>query len=176
MWHEILPYVVPLVVLTFILRRGLRAKPRKVRLAMLWLMPVLIALGTAALLANSPMPDMLAFAGFMAALAVGLSLGWLRARHMELAVDEMSGTVTSKATPIGTMLVAALFVVRFALKLAFPELNTQPGAHPAGAALLWTDAALLFSAGLVWGRAVTTWLRARPLLAAHHAAKVRGAE
>jgi hypothetical protein len=171
MWNEIAPYAVPALVLVIVLRRSLNAKPRKVRVGMLWFMPALITLATGMLLANSPMPNALALAGFAAALALGLSVGWLRARHMELAVDPDTGTVTSKATPIGTILVAALFVVRFGLKLAFPELNAQPGAHPAGAALLWTDAGLLFSAGLVWGRAATTWLRARPLLDAHHAAK-----
>lgn len=174
MWHEIVPYVVPLVVLALILRRGLKSRPSKLRLGALWLMPVLIALATASLLAGSPPPTAIWIAGFIFALALGLPLGWLRARHMEIAVDPETGTLTSKATPIGTLLVVALFLVRFALKLAFPQLDTQPGAHPAGPALLWTDAALLFSTGLVWGRAVTTWLRARPLLLDHRTGSAGG--
>ena len=169
MWKEIGPYVVPMIVLAIILRRSLNNKPRKVRLRSMWLMPALLSLGTASMLANSPMPGALVLAGFALALCVGLGLGWLRARHMAFSVDSETGVLTSTATPIGTMLVAGLFVLRFALKLAFPELSTGPGGHPAGAALIWTDAGLLLSMGLVWGRAITTWLRARPLLSAHAA-------
>lgn len=169
MWNEIGPYVVPLIALAIISRRSFRNKPRKVRLRTLWFMPVLLALATASLLASSPAPALFAGAGFAAALVLGLSLGWLRARHMALSVDPATGVLTSLATPIGTMLIAGLIVVRFALKLAFPELSAQPGAQPAGAALMWTDTGMLFSLGLVWGRAVTTWLRARPLLSAHAA-------
>lgn len=173
---EFAPYIVPLLVLALIVRRGLRAKPSKVRLRSMWFMPVVIALATASLLGSTPMPSMLALAGFVGAFAGGLGAGWLRARHMAFSVDPEKGTLTSTATPIGTMLVAVLFVVRFALKLMFPELNAAPHGHPGATAVLWTDAGLLFSMGLVWGRVVTTWIRARPLLTAHHAAKAGGTE
>lgn len=169
MWKEVGPYVVPVVVLALIARRTLNNKPRKVRLRTMWLMPALLSVAALSLFANSPAPGVLVLCGFLLALAIGSVLGWLRARHMALSVETETGVLTSTATPVGMMLIGGLVIVRFALKLIFPEMSAQPGDHPAGAALLWTDAGLLFSLGLVWGRAVTTWLRARPLLSAHAA-------
>lgn len=167
MWHDIAPYALPPLVLAVFVWRALKAGPRKVRTGSMWIVPILILIGAASLLANSPWPGPLVLTGYAAGLVIGFLLGWLRARHMTMRVDPETGHVTSQATPIGIILVVGLFVVRYALKLIFPELAAQPHGHPAAAVLWWTDAALLFSCGIVWGRAVTTSLRVRRLRAAH---------
>ena len=176
MWHDIGSYVLPLLVVGLIVRRGIRAKPRKVRMRSMWILPILIALATWTTLADAPPSGFLNAVLFSIALAAGLAVGWLRARHMAFFVDPQTGRVTSKATPIGTILVVALFVVRFGLKIAMPGLPAGAGHHAAAGALLWTDAGLLFSTGLVWGRAVTTRLRVRPLIDAHRTAAAAGAD
>jgi len=177
MWKEIGPYAVPLAVLALILWRGIKAKPRKVSLRRIWIRPVVAIVAIGAVLTTAPLPGPLAIAGMGAGLMAGLGAGWLRARHMAFTVDSETGTLTSTATPIGTILVVVLFAARFLLKLAFPQMaHVNTGHHISANALLWTDIGLLFSAGMVWGRAITMWLRARPLLEAHRAGSVGGAE
>src|SRR5581483_5407211 len=85
-----------------------------------------------------------------------------------------------KATPIGTIIFAALFAVRFGLKLVFPQLNsgqayTTPGAHlhPAASAIGWADAGLVFSPALLIATATTTWLRTKHLIAEQRTRKQR---
>ena len=176
MWHIIGSYGLPLLVVGLIVRRGIKAKPRKVRMRSMWILPIVIAIATWSTLADAPPSGILNSVLFSVALAAGLALGWLRARHLAFFVDPQTGRVTSKATPIGTILVAALISLRVVLKIAVPGLSAGTGHHAAAGALLWTGAGLLFSTGLVWGRAVTTRLRVRPLIEAHRAGAAAGAD
>lgn len=168
MWHQIGPYVVALAVLGFVVWRNGRSQGRRVRLRAIWIIPVLLTLILLLVLWRAPPPLSLAvLVGFPLALGLGLALGWLRARHLHLRVDPATGWVLSRATPFGMILLVALFAARFVLKLYLP--STPKTAHLAGVAMLWTDLGLIFSAGLVWGRAVTLLQRIRPLLAVHRA-------
>jgi Kef-type K+ transport system membrane component KefB len=170
MSHELLHYALPPLVLALFVWRAAKRGPRKLRIRSMWVMPAVIAVGAAAALASAPAPGVKIWFGYAFALVFGLMIGRLRARHMDMQVDYETGHVTTKATPIGIILVIALFALRYALKLIFPQLSAQPGGHLAGSALIWTDAALLFSCGLVWGRVVMLWLRARLLRLAHESA------
>ena len=88
----------------------------------------------------------------------------------------LAGEITSKATPIGTILIVALFALRFGLKLVFPQMGGAgygpPHAHPSGDVIAWTDAGLIFSTAMLVARVATTWFHTRPLIAAHQAAKL----
>jgi len=183
MWKQFAPYVVPLLVLALILRRA--GRERTVKLGRLWVYPAILTLAAIATLASANVPSLLGLLGFAAALALGGGVGFLRSYHMQLSVNQETGNVTSKATPLGTILIAALFALRIGLKLMFPEMNaadygpSAPSAHaihPNAAVLFWTDASLLFAVGMIWGRALTTYFRAKPLLDAHHAAKAGAAK
>src|SRR6185312_10019133 len=118
----------------------------------------------------------------IAALAAGLVIGFLSAHHQEFAVDYDTGVITSKATPIGTIVVLALFAAKFGLKFILPDVNGSPfsamsyvpgsplpsAPHGGPASVMgWTDAGIILSAAMLFARAFTTWLRAQPLIHAH---------
>jgi hypothetical protein len=173
-WHHLGPYLVPLLVVALMARRLIKNPPRKVRVNALFVLPLIAIAGTAATIAYSPVPPLFWMVGYAVALAAGGGVGFLTAHHQEFNLDTDTGTITSRATPVGTILVFALFALRYGLKLAFPQIaGAPPGTHhPSADLIAWTDAGLIFSAALLTARAATTWLRARPLLLAHRAAKL----
>lgn len=178
---DIGPYVVPLLVIAVVALRLIRNKPRKVKPGRLFITPVFVALATAITLSQMGVPGLLWLVVDMVAATAGAGVGYLSARHREFALDSETGEIMGRATPIGTIIFAALFAARFGLKLAFPELNgaqsyDRPMAHghPAASAIGWTDAGLIFSTLLLFAAAATTWLRTRHLIEAqraHRAAK-----
>lgn len=165
--NQILPFVVPLVIVALLLRRSMGSQ--KVRMRAMWIRPAILLVLAGLTLAASPMPGPIALSGFVAAAVVGAGFGYLRARHLELSVDPETGTISSKSTPIGMILIVGLVAIRFGLKYAFPEMGAQPGGHLAADAVLWTDGALIFSAAMVVTQAIVIWQRTRPLLAEHAA-------
>ena len=177
---EIGPYLAPLLVVAIFARRLIKNPPRKIRVGSLWVMPAIILAGVIAMLASTPAPALWVIAIFVAVAGLGAVVGYLRARHMELYVDSATDSVMSKATPMGLIVVAALFAGRYALKLFFPEMQGGAGyghnAHLSAAALAFADGGLIFSASMLTAQAVETYLRVRPVLAAHHANKSAAAE
>jgi hypothetical protein len=172
-WKHFGPYVLPLVIVAVVARRLIRNPPRKVKVNSMFIMPVIAMAATVATIVYSPMaPSLFWMVGFLVALAAGAGVGFLSAHHQEFTLDADTGEVTSRATPIGTMLIGALFVLRFGLKMVFPQMGggATPG-HPSADVLAWTDAGLIFSTALLTARVATTWLRTRPLILAHRAQK-----
>lgn len=184
MLKELTPYIVPLIVVAIFARRLMRNKPRKVKTNRIFLIPGLIIIATVATLWSAPMPKpwLLWGAIDILALAAGLVVGFLTAHHQEFSLDYDTGTITSKATPIGTLVVVALFAIKFGARFLFPQINGSPysassympdspiphAAHAGAAAIMgWTDVGIIFSAAMLFGRAATTWLRAQPLIAEH---------
>jgi len=183
-WKELTPYIVPLIVILIMARRLKRNQARKVKVNRLFIMPLVIMALTGITLAATPMPSLLWLAGYALALIAGGAVGFLTAHHQEFSLDYDTGTISSRATPLGTMLVAGLFAIRLGLKFVFPSLAGSPyqvssytpnspvphlPAH-AGATLIgWTDAGLIFSTALLVARAATTYFRAQPLVHAHKA-------
>ncbi|HEX3672954.1 MAG TPA: hypothetical protein VHU87_01650 [Rhizomicrobium sp.] len=169
-WHHAGPYIVPVIVLALFARRLIKNEPRKVRLGGLFVLPLLLVVAVAATLANTPAPPLFWMVGYAIALVLGAGVGFLTTHHQEFTIDPATGTVMSRATPIGTILIVILFALRFGLKLVVPQMNAPTGGHPSADVLAWTDAGLIFSTGLMIARAATTWFHARPLIAAHRAA------
>ncbi len=168
---QIVPYLVPVLVIALMARRIIRNPPRKVRIRSLWIAPSIALFGTGATLAMAPMPQLFWIAGFAAAAALGGAIGFLTSHHQEFSIDYDTGTITSRATPLGLILFAGLFAIRYGLKIAFPQMNGggygAQMAHPSGDVLAWTDAGLIFSTAMLLSRAATTYLRVRPLIEAH---------
>ena len=178
------PYILPLVVVVIVARRLMNNKPRKVKVNRIFYFPAFIIIATVATLWSAPMPtpwllwipvDLLAVAG-------GLAIGFLSAHHQEFSIDYDTGVITSKATPVGTIVVLALFAAKFGLRFILPDVNGSPfsaasyipnspipsAPHSGPASIMgWTDAGILLSAAMLFARAFTTWLRAQPLIAAH---------
>jgi len=175
-WRHATPYLVPVLVIALMARRLIRNAPRKVKVNRMFILPVIAAVGTAATLAATPMPPLFWIAGFALAAALGAGVGFLTTHHQEFSLDYDTGEISSKATPIGTILIVALFALRFGLKLAFPQMGGAgygpPHAHPSGDVIAWTDAGLIFSTAMLVARVATTWFHTRPLIAAHQAAKL----
>lgn len=165
MFKELIPYIVPLLVVALVLRRAGRA--RKVRLGRMWIRPAIVAFVAGAALLVSPPHGVLVIAGFIAAALLGCGAGYLRARHLQLMIDPQTGELSSQATPIGTILVLVLFGARFGLKLVFPQLSTPGHGHADAAIVQWTDVLLIFSVAMVIAQAVWIWQRTQPLLAEH---------
>jgi hypothetical protein len=160
--------------------RLIKNAPRKVKPNRLFIMPLLLALAAFFTLKQSPAPDLTWLLIFAAASLLGMGVGYLNGRHREFILDAETGEIMSRATPIGTIIFAALFAVRFGLKLAFPQLNAgqafgpyAAAAHPAASVIGWTEAGLVFSTAMILAAAVTTWFRTRHLVEQRRARQVQ---
>jgi hypothetical protein len=109
--------------------------------------------------------------GFLAldilALAAGALLGWWRARFTKITVDPDSHQLTSQASPIGMLVLLAVFGVRYFLRV-YAAQNAGSLHIPVNAV---ADAALVISVGLVCAQRLEIALRASRLLAEARAAK-----
>ena len=100
-WSHTTSVVLPLIVFAIIIRRSLRE--RKVKTNRMWLYPAILGVVALYTMAHEPMPGLGAIAGFVAAAVAGAGLGYLRARHQQFTLDPVTGEISSKATPIGTI-------------------------------------------------------------------------
>ena len=184
MHHDLGPYLVPLLIVAVVALRLIRNRPRKVNPNRLFIMPAFIALAAALTLSQTGWPSLAWLAADVVAAILGAGVGYLSARHREFTLDAERGEIMSRATPIGTIIFAALFAVRFGLKLAFPQLNggaapySVPPAHfhATTSVIAWTDAGLIFSAAMLVATATTTWLRTRHLVEARRAQRAAKAK
>jgi ABC-type Na+ efflux pump permease subunit len=167
---KLMPYVLPLLVVVLVMRRLIRNEPRKVTPRRLFVLPLILAFAAFLTLKQSPAPGAVWLLIFALAAMLGAGVGYLSGRHREFSLDTESGEIMGRATPIGSIIFAALFVLRSGLKLAFPQLNATQAyghsamAHPAASAIGWTEAGLVFSTAMILATAVTTWLRTRHLV------------
>jgi len=156
------------VVLLIVLRRARRAQ--KVRVERIWITPLLSLVAIASTMAQEPMPGVTAIAIFIVAAALGAAAGYFRALHIELSRDPVTGAISSKATPIGTVLIVIFLLVRVALdylvngKIAFgPRFGAVAIRHGADLFRL-ADAALLFTTAMMLGQRFEILRRARALI------------
>ncbi len=173
--NTLAPFIAPALALFFIFRRS--RNPRRIRPGGLWIYPLVITVLACASFSRGMPHDPMAIAIYAAALAAGGALGWFTTQHVELTLDEKTGTIMSQPTLFGTLLTAAVFAARFGLEYF---VNGGPGqgtphAHispeRAASLLLFADAAMLFIAGRALAQAGHMWLRTRPLVAQRRAAQ-----
>ena len=172
---DLAPYIAPAIALFVILRRG--GRQRRVKPNGLWITPVVITVLAVTALGQGAAPTLVAYAYFAIAIAAGGALGWFTTQHVELTLDDATGTIMSKPTRFGTLLTAGVFVLRFAIQYI---VNGGPGGgapHMSGrivqhaGTLLWlADAGLLLAAARMLAQSAHMWLRIRPLIAQHKAA------
>src|ERR1700757_3585812 len=107
-------YLVPLIAVAVIVLRN--ARERRLKVERLWVSPALFMVITGLTFANQPPPDSAYLAADVAALALGALAGWWRGRLTRIAVDPQTHALTSKTSPLGMLLILAIFAVRYGLR------------------------------------------------------------
>jgi hypothetical protein len=177
--NNIAPYLVSVALLVFVVVRS--ASSRKVRVERMWLIPLVLIVMTAATFLSTGIPGPLGIAEMAPALLIGCIAGWYRGRLTHITIDPDTHELTSRTSPIGVMLVAALFFVRYVLRAEFTYTPDAHGFHAAHGALqsqagIITDALMLFAIGMVVIQRLEMWMRCQKLLAEAIAAKAAKAE
>lgn len=161
-YGPLLPYLIPLLILLLIVRRGLTA--RKIKVERMWIMPVLLLFAGGAMFASAHTPSPLVIAELAAALAAGGVVGWYRGRLTHITIDPTTHDLTSKTSPVGVVLIAVLFAARYGVRLAFPSAAAgQPGSLETQAGAI-ADALALFGIGAVVVQRLEMWMRCNRLL------------
>ena len=158
-------YLVPLIAVAMVVLRN--SRERKLKVERLWIAPVAFLIITGLVLAAQPPPGLAMLAADLLALAVGATAGWWRGRLTHLTVDPETHDLTSKTSPLGMLLVLALFAMRYILR----TMGSQGASMLHVSALQVTDALMLFAVGLVCAQRLEIALRATRLLE-----KARGSE
>lgn len=148
-----LPIIFVIAIIALRWRRMMR--PQRLRLGTLWIGPVFVAVGIAALLATRPAPSAGHIAGLIAIGLLGGAVGWIRAKLSKVEFDSTSGTVTLRGTPYGILLLVGLIALRSGLRIAAIE-HPEWGIDVSHA----TDFLLFFAFGLVAGYASELYLAA----------------
>lgn len=151
-------YLIPLLAVAMIVLRN--ARERRLKVEQLWVSPLLFLALTGLMFANQPPPSPGLIALDVAALALGALGGWWRGRLTRITVDPATHALTSKTSPVGMLLILAIFGLRYALR--------SFGAQTAGmlhvSALAITDALMLLAVGIVCTQRLEIALRATRLL------------
>ncbi|HEY8004750.1 MAG TPA: hypothetical protein VIE16_11010 [Phenylobacterium sp.] len=151
-------YAIPLIAIALVILRNSRA--RRLRVETLWIMPVVILALVALSFSQQGAPSPAWLAIDIAALAVGALLGWWRARFTHITVDPATHQLTSRASPIGMLVILAIFALRYAVRMYAAQ-----GASSIGvSAIAIADALLIVTVGLVCAQRLELALRATRLL------------
>jgi hypothetical protein len=161
-------YIVPLIVIGIVILRNSRA--RRLRIETLWIAPLLILALVGLALYQEGMPTPAVMAIYIVALIAGAALGWWRARFTHISVDPQTHQLTSRASPIGMLIILAIFALRYAIRMYAVQNASSVGLPVAAVA----DAALLISVGLVCAQRFEIFMRAQRLLAEARAQHVQG--
>ena len=167
---QYLPILLIVALIGFRLLRA--AQMRKINPGRLWISPVIALTGMVLLFAllPSPLGNPFAIPIFAGAALIGVGVGYLRGKHQEFSIDPATGDVMSKASPIGTIVFLAVFVVRFGLRTWMGNPQADAGRPLDPNVTLYTDATLFFAFGMLSATAWEVWRRTRPLVLAHRAA------
>jgi hypothetical protein len=158
-------YLVPLIAVAMVILRNSRA--RRLRIESLWIAPVMILALVGLSLSQEGVPTPARMAIDIAALGGGALVGWWRARFTTIAVDPATHQLTSRASPIGMLVILGLFAVRYGLR-AYATQNA--GALHLSVNVV-ADALLVMTVGLVCAQRLEIALRASRLLAEARTAK-----
>jgi hypothetical protein len=158
--QQMLPYLLPVIVLVLVLRRSLRE--RKLQAERLWVMPVLLlAVGGMSLIATWP-ASLNGVIVVLVALLAGSAIGWWRGRLTHIAIDPRTHVLTSRTSPLGVLLIGVVFAARYALRVY--EVSHPINNLPGGAGLI-ADALLVFAIGMIAVQRLEMWLRCQRLIA-----------
>lgn len=152
-----LPYVMMAAFMGLALLRG--ARRRALSINRLWIMPTLLLAAALLTFSQQGAPSPFILVAEIAALGVGAFAGWWRGRLTHIEVDEETGRMTSRSSPLGMIFLAGLVMVRYAAR----DLAAQNAANLHVSAIEIADIFLLFAVGLVCVQRLEMWLRARKL-------------
>jgi hypothetical protein len=157
-------YIVPLLIAGLVMLRNSRA--RRLRVEMMWIMPTVLLAITGLMLWTQPIrhPLAIVFAGI--AFVAGAALGFWRGRLTHITVDPETHALTSKASPVGMILILVVFGARYALRSFGTE--TAGMLHVSVAEI--TDILMLLAVGIVCTQRLEMALRATRLVAEHRTA------
>ena len=160
-WAMLIPIV---IAMGFVILRNSRA--RRLRIEAMWLAPVIIVAMIGLALYAEAARGVLTFTPVnvaldFAALVLGALLGWWRARFTNISIDPVSHELTSRAPPIGMVVIVGILVLRTGVRTYTAE--------NAGALGQWgppiADALLVMSVGLVCAQRLELFTRASRMLA-----------
>lgn len=158
-------YLIPLVAIGMVILRNARA--RRLRIETLWIAPLLILALVGLTLSREGVPSPARLGLDILALAAGAGLGWWRGRFTHITVDPETHQLTSRASPIGMLIILAIFALRYGLRTAAAE--NASALHLSVSAV--ADAALVITVGLVCAQRLEIALRATRLLDTARATK-----
>jgi hypothetical protein len=151
-------YAIPLVAVALVILRNARA--RRLRIENLWIMPVVVLVLVGLALTQQGLPTPLMLGVDIAALVVGAALGWWRARFTHISVDPATHALTSRASPVGMLVILVIFAIRYGVRYYAAQNAGSLGVS----ALALADALLVTSVGLVCAQRLEIALRATRLL------------
>jgi membrane protein CcdC involved in cytochrome C biogenesis len=143
-----------IVVMALRLRRAGQMRPLK--LASLWVVPVLYLAVAVIMFVQLPPTGWVAIAS-AAALLIGAGLGWQRGKLMHIHVDPGTHALNQKASPAAMLFLIALILVRM---LARGIIGAEGAVSPA----MLTDPLVAFALGMFTLQRVEMYLRAKRLL------------
>jgi hypothetical protein len=163
-WAALIPIVIAMGIV--ILRN---ARARRLRIESMWIAPVIIiALIGLALFGESkaaaahgqPVFTPVAIVIDIAGIVLGGLLGWWRARFTNITIDPQTHELTSRASPIGMVVIMGILVIRTVVRTYTAD---NAGALGQWGPLL-ADGLLVMSVGLVCAQRLELALRATRLL------------
>jgi Zn-dependent protease len=163
-YQQYMPLLVLIPVVAIIVFRNL--KPRRLRLEMLWIRPVIIMVMACAFLVLTPFPHQgYAIPALIGAAIVGAGLGYARGRMVKVIVDPETHTALSQSSPLGVLFILVIIGVRFFARSSAAAGPMTPST------ILATDALLLLGAGMIGVAGLEVWIRARKMVSDSRAAK-----
>jgi len=154
----VLAIAVGLVVLTLRMRKMQQARPLKVE--RLWMLPAFYGAVTIVLYVTHP-PQGMVWIYALTALAVGLTLGWIRGKLMSIHVDPETHEVSQQGSRLAMLFILALVILRFTAR-AF--MGSSADIDPT-VMFATTDVLLAFGFGFIGAQRLEMGMRARELLA-----------
>jgi hypothetical protein len=151
--------IIPLIVIGLVILRNSRA--RRLRVEALWIMPTVLIALTVLMLVAQPLPHPRALIAAGAALAVGVAIGWWRGRLTNITVDPETHALTSKASPVGMLLILGVFALRYLLN----SFRTETAGVLHMSVMEITDVLMLLVVGIVCTQRLEMALRASRMVA-----------
>ncbi len=161
---NLLQTLLPFAIIAFIMWRRWKAigKPVPLRTRRMWIMPAILTILVGLMLYAIP-PGPAGWGALTLGFVIGLAAGWQRARLMHFHVDEESGMVMVRQSPLAFLFLLGLF---FARRLLLPARGGPAVSHGTMPALpLITDALLGFALGMVVGMRIEMWRQTRAMRA-----------
>ncbi len=150
---------IAIVVLILVARNS---RPRKLKVDSLWVYPAILVVLLGSSLAAAPPPiTVTSISLLVGGFVLGALVGWQRGRLTHIELDPATQALTSRSSPIGMILILAVFALRYGLRdllATYPQLVGVP-VLAAGDALIVLTIAMLGAARL------EMWIRARKMLA-----------